>query len=203
MVLSSIGHQIVSNQEQCCSVGSSRIRLQWSEADGTRLISDGPFTKAETRRVDGFYHRTTVTCHSLATSLLQACDVGGPSLCSKVNLQFRYQEQICCSISLTQQKSPCYYCTHFRFNDTLLFSPLIGLLKPWEFFEICSAAPKMELPETQNSRDARIEALWKKLDPQNKGRLDLNGLKKGLQKIDHRKNHAPLSGPQDLTSSQR
>lgn len=46
----------------------------------------------------------------------------------------------------------------------------------------------MELPETQNSRDARIEALWKQLDPKNKGRLDLNGLKKGLQKIDHRKN---------------
>lgn len=47
----------------------------------------------------------------------------------------------------------------------------------------------MELPESQNSRDARIEALWKKLDPKSKGRLDINDLKKGLQKIDHRKGY--------------
>ncbi len=45
----------------------------------------------------------------------------------------------------------------------------------------------MEFPESQNSRDARIEHLWRKLDPQNKGELDFNGLKKGLTKIDHRK----------------
>jgi hypothetical protein len=45
----------------------------------------------------------------------------------------------------------------------------------------------MEIPESQNSRDARIEHLWKKLDPQNKGELDFNGLKKGLIRIDHRK----------------
>jgi solute carrier family 25 phosphate transporter 23/24/25/41 len=45
----------------------------------------------------------------------------------------------------------------------------------------------MELPESQNSRDARIEHLWRQLDPQNKGELDFNGLKKGLTKIDHRK----------------
>jgi solute carrier family 25 (mitochondrial phosphate transporter), member 23/24/25/41 len=45
----------------------------------------------------------------------------------------------------------------------------------------------MELPETENSRDARILHLWKKLDPQNKGELDFNGLKKGLIRIDHRK----------------
>lgn len=50
----------------------------------------------------------------------------------------------------------------------------------------------MELLESQNSRDARIEALWKKLDPQGKGRLDVNGLRKGLQKIDHRRNSATL-----------
>lgn len=53
----------------------------------------------------------------------------------------------------------------------------------------------MELPENQNSRDARIEKLWKKLDPQNKGELDLNGLKKGLTRIDHREpaNALPLT----------
>jgi solute carrier family 25 (mitochondrial phosphate transporter), member 23/24/25/41 len=45
----------------------------------------------------------------------------------------------------------------------------------------------MELAESQNSRDARIEVLWKKLDPQNKGALDINGLRKGLNRIDHRK----------------
>ncbi|KUJ23120.1 mitochondrial carrier [Mollisia scopiformis] len=51
----------------------------------------------------------------------------------------------------------------------------------------------MEIPESQNSRDARIEALWKKLDPQSKGRLDVNGLRKGLQKIDH-----PLKNANDM-----
>ncbi|KAF8852089.1 calcium dependent mitochondrial carrier protein [Acephala macrosclerotiorum] len=51
----------------------------------------------------------------------------------------------------------------------------------------------MELPESQDSRDARIEALWRKLDPQNKGRLDMNGLKKGLDKIDH-----PLKNANDM-----
>lgn len=40
--------------------------------------------------------------------------------------------------------------------------------------------------ETQNARDARIEDLWQKLDPQSKGKLDINGLKKGLARIDHR-----------------
>lgn len=50
----------------------------------------------------------------------------------------------------------------------------------------------MELPESQNSRDARIEKLWKKLDPQSKGELDINGLKKGLTRIDHRE---PASVP--------
>lgn len=44
----------------------------------------------------------------------------------------------------------------------------------------------MEIPESQNSRDARIQQLWQKLDPQKKGELDLNGLRKGLSRIDHR-----------------
>jgi solute carrier family 25 phosphate transporter 23/24/25/41 len=51
----------------------------------------------------------------------------------------------------------------------------------------------MELPETQNSRDARIERLWRKLDPQKTGELDLNGLKKGLIRIDH-----PLKNANDM-----
>lgn len=44
--------------------------------------------------------------------------------------------------------------------------------------------------ESQNSKDARVEELWSKLDPQKKGVLDLKGLKKGLKRIDHRQ-HLP------------
>jgi solute carrier family 25 (mitochondrial phosphate transporter), member 23/24/25/41 len=51
----------------------------------------------------------------------------------------------------------------------------------------------LELPESANSRDARIEALWKKLDPTGKGELDINGLQKGLRRIDH-----PLKNASDL-----
>ena len=40
--------------------------------------------------------------------------------------------------------------------------------------------------ESANAQDARIEALWAKLDTRNQGFLDLAGLKKGLRKIDHR-----------------
>ena len=48
---------------------------------------------------------------------------------------------------------------------------------------------EMELQESQNARDKRVEELWLKLDPQGRGELDLKGLQKGLQKIDHRKAH--------------
>ena len=51
----------------------------------------------------------------------------------------------------------------------------------------------MDIPESQNSRDARIEELWKKLDPQSKGEIDLNGLQRGLKKIDH-----PLKNAHDM-----
>jgi solute carrier family 25 phosphate transporter 23/24/25/41 len=51
----------------------------------------------------------------------------------------------------------------------------------------------MNLPESQNSRDARIEALWKKLDPQGRGEIDLHGLQRGLKKIDH-----PLKNAHDM-----
>jgi solute carrier family 25 phosphate transporter 23/24/25/41 len=50
-----------------------------------------------------------------------------------------------------------------------------------------------EISESQNSRDARIEALWRRLDPQGRGELDINGLQKGLRKIDH-----PLKNANDL-----
>lgn len=40
--------------------------------------------------------------------------------------------------------------------------------------------------ESQNSKDARVEQLWRKLNAEGKGELDLNGLKKGLKKINHR-----------------
>jgi solute carrier family 25 (mitochondrial phosphate transporter), member 23/24/25/41 len=52
---------------------------------------------------------------------------------------------------------------------------------------------KMELPESQDSQDARVEALWKKLDPQGKGEIDLNALQRGLKKIDH-----PLKNAHDM-----
>jgi hypothetical protein len=52
----------------------------------------------------------------------------------------------------------------------------------------------MEVNESQNSKDERTLQLWKKLDPQNKGELDFNGLKKGLIRIDHRKQSPIQSG---------
>lgn len=45
---------------------------------------------------------------------------------------------------------------------------------------------KLDMAESQNQRDARVEALWRKLDYQNKGELDWQALQKGLKKIDHR-----------------
>ncbi|EPE25762.1 Mitochondrial carrier [Glarea lozoyensis ATCC 20868] len=51
----------------------------------------------------------------------------------------------------------------------------------------------MHIPESQNSRDLRIEKLWSKLDPQKKGEIDVNGLRKGLHAIDH-----PLKNADDM-----
>lgn len=45
---------------------------------------------------------------------------------------------------------------------------------------------KLGLAESQNQRDRRVEELWKKLDPQGTGELDVKGLQKGLRRIDHR-----------------
>ncbi|KAI8624582.1 mitochondrial carrier [Xylariaceae sp. FL1651] len=44
---------------------------------------------------------------------------------------------------------------------------------------------EIEMAESQNERDARVEQLWKKLDYQAKGELDWKGLQRGLKKIDH------------------
>ncbi|KAI1099748.1 mitochondrial carrier [Jackrogersella minutella] len=44
---------------------------------------------------------------------------------------------------------------------------------------------EMEMEESQNQRDARVEELWRKLDYQHKGELDWKGLQKGLRRIDH------------------
>ncbi|EMR69495.1 putative calcium dependent mitochondrial carrier protein [Eutypa lata UCREL1] len=51
----------------------------------------------------------------------------------------------------------------------------------------------MELAESQNQRDARVEQLWKRLDFQRKGELDWKALQKGLKKIDH-----PMKNADDM-----
>lgn len=43
--------------------------------------------------------------------------------------------------------------------------------------------------EDQIAQDARVNKLWKTLDTRNEGRLNLNGLKKGLSNINHRLYH--------------
>lgn len=40
--------------------------------------------------------------------------------------------------------------------------------------------------DDQKAQDARVEKLWQTLDTQKQGHLDVNGLKKGLKKINHR-----------------
>ncbi|KAI6350666.1 hypothetical protein MCOR25_010493 [Pyricularia grisea] len=41
------------------------------------------------------------------------------------------------------------------------------------------------MAESQNSRDKRMEELWRELDPKGAGELDLKELKRGLRRIDH------------------
>lgn len=43
--------------------------------------------------------------------------------------------------------------------------------------------------EDHTVQDARVNKLWKTLDTRNEGRLNLNGLKRGLSKINHRSYH--------------
>ncbi|KAB5585275.1 mitochondrial carrier domain-containing protein [Coniochaeta sp. 2T2.1] len=52
---------------------------------------------------------------------------------------------------------------------------------------------EIEMEESQNQRDKRVEELWKKLDPQGKRELDFKGLKKGLRRIDH-----PMKNADDM-----
>ena len=57
----------------------------------------------------------------------------------------------------------------------------------------------MEVDDAK-AQDARVEKLWRDLDTRKEGCLDVNGLKRGLQKIDHRKNvlsgaHQTLTDP--------
>ncbi|KAF7892050.1 hypothetical protein EAF00_008352 [Botryotinia globosa] len=47
--------------------------------------------------------------------------------------------------------------------------------------------------ETQNARDERVEQLWRKLDTNQKGEINLQELQKGLRKIDH-----PLKNAGDM-----
>jgi solute carrier family 25 phosphate transporter 23/24/25/41 len=46
---------------------------------------------------------------------------------------------------------------------------------------------EVEMDESQNQRDKRVEELWRRLDPAGHGELDFKGLQKGLRRIDHRK----------------
>ncbi|KAF7715262.1 Mitochondrial carrier protein, calcium-binding [Penicillium ucsense] len=47
--------------------------------------------------------------------------------------------------------------------------------------------------ESKDEREERVARLWESLDTRNEGHIDLNGLKKGLKKIDH-----PLKNADDL-----
>ena len=40
--------------------------------------------------------------------------------------------------------------------------------------------------EDQRAQDERVAKLWQTLDTQNEGKLSLNGLRKGLNELDHR-----------------
>lgn len=60
-------------------------------------------------------------------------------------------------------------------------------MKLSKLVERVEAEVERELEESQNQRDARVEHLWRLLDPQGAGELDFKGLQKALRKIDHRK----------------
>ncbi|KAI0483978.1 mitochondrial carrier [Xylariaceae sp. FL0804] len=55
---------------------------------------------------------------------------------------------------------------------------------------------ELEMEESQNQRDARVEHLWKRLDFQSQGKLDWKGLQRGLKRIDH-----PLKNADDMLKS--
>jgi hypothetical protein len=89
----------------------------------------------------------------------------------------------------------------FLFN-TSTFAPLVTALHCasviYEGSHECAAIAHiwtgtME-SESQKSKDLRIERLWRILDTRKEGELDLNALKKGLKKLDHRKHKPNCSG---------
>jgi solute carrier family 25 (mitochondrial phosphate transporter), member 23/24/25/41 len=41
--------------------------------------------------------------------------------------------------------------------------------------------------EDQRAQDERVERLWQDLDTQGEGKLSLQGLRRGLRKMDHRR----------------
>lgn len=48
------------------------------------------------------------------------------------------------------------------------------------------------MDEDQAAQDARVEKLWKALDTRREGQLNLEALKKGLAKINHREGHVQV-----------
>lgn len=52
----------------------------------------------------------------------------------------------------------------------------------------------MGMHESQNERDARVEALWRELDAHHRGELDWKALQHGLKKMDHRQLPKPVVG---------
>ena len=40
--------------------------------------------------------------------------------------------------------------------------------------------------DAANAQDARVQALWETLDTKRKGHIDLDGLKQGLRRLEHR-----------------
>lgn len=48
--------------------------------------------------------------------------------------------------------------------------------------------------ESKDERDTRVARLWETLDTRKEGHIDLNGLKKGFKKIDHRELSPFLTG---------
>lgn len=61
----------------------------------------------------------------------------------------------------------------------------------------------MHIPESQNQKDARVENLWKHLDPKETGEIDLKGLRQGLKTLNHRSYFAPNECWTCAKSSQR
>lgn len=45
--------------------------------------------------------------------------------------------------------------------------------------------------ESPDERDQRVKNLWGTLDVRREGQIDINGLKKGLKKMDHRECFPP------------